>query len=454
MNALRWQVALPVTVVVVLAGIVVQSVILTGLRQQIVEELRLRLQNQASLLSSNTLTEGERMGSRDFALVAIQPDGTTRLPLRPWDPSDWMSSSGFSRIPGPEEFLDEPAVGHVFSEIPPNWRPVFKAGEHAALLISTASATRSYQSARVRFVLAEGLGALCIILVAFWSGTRLGQRIKGLTQKISLLSDPDASAIPRLRPVDELSALSNELEQAQANLLRTRSSVERLQKMRSEFLANVSHEVRTPLFALKGYLETLLDGGINDPAISRTFVEKANTHAERLDLLLKDLIEISRIESGDMKMSFRYFQLSELIREAYTSHLERASSKGHTLRIATTDVEVLGDRDRLLQGLSNLLENAIAYGPPGSEIVIGATDKGDKVSVFVSDTGPGIAPEHQTRVFERFYRVDPDRSREVGGTGLGLAIVKHIIEAHGAKVHLQSTLGHGSTFSFELAKGE
>jgi two-component system phosphate regulon sensor histidine kinase PhoR len=204
---------------------------------------------------------------------------------------------------------------------------------------------------------------------------------------------------------------------------------------------------------LKGYLETLLDGGIEDSRVNRSFVEKAQKHAQRLDALLKDLIEISRIETGEMKMSFRYFRLKDLLQPAYEAHLESAQLKGHSLELECPELEVLGDRDRLAQVLSNLIENAIAYSPQGSRIRI-AADEGEKiVRISVSDNGPGIPPEHQGRIFERFYRVDPDRSREAGGTGLGLAIVKHIIEAHGAKIMLESKLDVGSTFSFEVPKG-
>jgi two-component system phosphate regulon sensor histidine kinase PhoR len=206
------------------------------------------------------------------------------------------------------------------------------------------------------------------------------------------------------------------------------------------------------LFALKGYLETLLDGGVDDPSVNRNFLEKAQKNAQRLDALLKDLIEISRIESGDMKMSFRYFPLSDLLHAAHDAHLDAARGKGQDLRLRSLQCEVLGDRDRLLQVLTNLLENAIAYSPEGALIELGATDAKETILVSVSDNGPGIAPEHHGRVFERFYRVDPNRSRDAGGTGLGLAIVKHIVEAHNAKVMLESQLGIGSRFTFELKK--
>jgi two-component system phosphate regulon sensor histidine kinase PhoR len=217
-------------------------------------------------------------------------------------------------------------------------------------------------------------------------------------------------------------------------------------------MANVSHEVRTPLFSLKGFLETLLDGGIDDPEVNRPFLEKSLHHAQRIDNLLRDLIDISRIESGEMRMSFRYFALSSLLEQIQRDHADAAANRLQILRIEVDDpsVEVLGDRERLRQALSNLVENAMKYSPEKSTVTIGVERRADRVRLTVKDNGPGIAAEHVPRIFERFYRVDPDRSRELGGTGLGLAIVKHIVEAHGSEIEVTTQAGNGSAFSFQL----
>jgi two-component system phosphate regulon sensor histidine kinase PhoR len=236
------------------------------------------------------------------------------------------------------------------------------------------------------------------------------------------------------------------------------SDIERLNKLervRSEFLANVSHELRTPIFSIQGFLETLLDGAVDDPGVNKEFLEKAHKHASRLNALLNDLIDISRIESGDMKMSFRYFGIAEFVRQVVDELRPQAEKKQISLTFHSgveAAAQVYGDRDRLKQVLINLIDNGIKYTESGGSVRCSVEGDGDRCVVSVSDTGTGIPPEHTGRIFERFYRVDRDRSRQVGGTGLGLAIVKHIVEAHGSSVSVQSTVGKGSTFSFALKR--
>lgn len=452
MSSLRMRLTMPIALTAVAAAILVNLFVLAALRQKLIEDLSIRLERQTSLLSSLRLTAGERLQLRGIAIVALRPDGTQRLPFQPWEPSDWALLDFNGRIPPPEEFLGATAVGVRLPEVPGSWKELLLPDESAAVIISTRSTVVAYEEIRVRIILLTSAGFLAVALTAMFAGASFGRRIRALTRKITTLADDKAAVIGRARETDELNALSNEVEYAKTSLDRTKASIERLQKMRSAFLANVSHEVRTPLFAMKGYLETLLDGGIDDPAVNRTFVERAQLHVQRLDLLLRDLIEISRIESGDMKMSFRYFRLADLLDVAYRTHLDVAREKGQMLELESLDRSVLGDRDRLLQVLNNLLENAIAYTGSGSTIVLRATESEGSVRIAVSDNGPGISPEHHSRIFERFYRVDPDRSREAGGTGLGLAIVKHIIEAHGAKINIESSIANGATFYFELRK--
>jgi len=257
-----------------------------------------------------------------------------------------------------------------------------------------------------------------------------------------------------VRSRDELGALAESLNGMVAKLSEDITRLRKLERVRSEFLGNVSHELRTPIFAMQGMLETLAQGALEDPEVSRDFVDRALANTRRLNTLLGDLIEISRIESGEMKMSFRYFDLSEFLRTTIAELVPTARQKNIELAMVDTEEEIqgFGDKERLKQVMVNLVDNAIKYTPPGGRITVTCAEEGNGVRITVTDSGVGIPAEHLPRIFERFYRVDRERSREAGGTGLGLAIVKHIVEAHGSKVEIESEVGRGSTFSFSLRR--
>jgi two-component system phosphate regulon sensor histidine kinase PhoR len=236
---------------------------------------------------------------------------------------------------------------------------------------------------------------------------------------------------------------------------------QKLERVRSEFLGNVSHELRTPIFAVQGFIETLLDGAIDDPKVNRDFLERAHVQADRLNSLLNDLIDISRIESGEMRMSFRAFDIQPFLRD-FTSEMQPlAHAKNISLYFTGNilphhEVIVYADKERIKQVLINLVDNAIKYSESGTAIKIELLNNepdAKQVTVRVADNGIGIAPEHLPRLFERFYRVDKGRARSSpGGTGLGLAIVKHITEAHRGRISVSSELGKGSAFQFTLRK--
>lgn len=238
--------------------------------------------------------------------------------------------------------------------------------------------------------------------------------------------------------------------------LRTQNDIQNLKKLeqvRTEFLGNVSHELRTPIFAIQGFIETLLNGAINDSRVNKSFLEKANVHTQNLNNLLNDLIDISMIESGQMKMSFRYFNISEYLEQLINEFTPLAEEKGLELKLLPIkqNLQLFGDKNRLKQVLVNLIQNAIKYTEKGRvEIVV--VEEGKYGKITIRDTGLGIPEADIDRIFERFYRVDKGRSREVGGTGLGLAIVKHILEAHNSKIEVKSIYGLGSEFSFKLKK--
>ena len=234
------------------------------------------------------------------------------------------------------------------------------------------------------------------------------------------------------------------------------TELRRLERVRSEFVANVSHELRTPLTCIKGYLETLLDGALDDRAHARRFLEVAGTHAERLDRLIDDLLELSNIESGRVTLVPMRLDLGDVV-AGVVAMFERQTAQNHqTLEGAVPPgLAVRADRDRLVQILVNLVDNAVKFTPEGGRVRIEAeTGPEGRVAVRVRDTGIGIPSTELPRITERFYRVDKTRSREVGGTGLGLAIVKHLVQAHGGELHVESVLGHGTTVSFTLPAGD
>lgn len=302
-----------------------------------------------------------------------------------------------------------------------------------------------------------GGGGLALVLIAFvsyWTSSKLTTPLQRLARVAESVKKGDMEARFTPESKDEIGELSELLNDMLAKLREDVRQMRKLQTMRSQFLGNVSHELGTPIFAVQGYLETLLDGKVKDEKLQKSFIEKAYRQTQRLNNLLTDLIDISRIETGDMKMSIRYFELEEWLAKQISDLQATAQHHGITVNLVLqhAPLNVLGDRERLAQVLTNLVENAIKYNNPNGKVEVGYKDFVEEVEIYVSDTGRGIPEEHLGRIFERFYRVDKERSRAVGGTGLGLAIVKHIIEAHESHVHVRSQIGKGSTFSFRLKK--
>lgn len=223
---------------------------------------------------------------------------------------------------------------------------------------------------------------------------------------------------------------------------------------RKEFLQNLSHEIKTPIFAIQGYVDTLLNGAMDNPQVNRKFLENAARNVERMVLLVNDIDEITRLESGEQPLHKENFIIQDLIKEVFESFSLKASERSISCSIkkgCEYPVEVFADKKKITQVLVNLTENAIKYGRPGGTITAGVynTD-GRHVLTEITDDGIGIAEEHLPRIFERFYRTDKGRSRNVGGTGLGLAICKHIVEAHGQGIHVRSTPDVGTSIGFTL----
>jgi two-component system phosphate regulon sensor histidine kinase PhoR len=227
----------------------------------------------------------------------------------------------------------------------------------------------------------------------------------------------------------------------------------RLEKARRDFVANVSHELKTPITSIKGFVETLLDGAMQEPAHALSFLQIIAKHADRLNEIIDDLLSLSRIEqdSEQGKVALSPGSLKEVLQDAIQVCRERAAAKEIEIEFTCPDdLAAQINAPLLLQAVVNLLDNAVKYSPAARPVQVEARLELGEVLVLVRDQGPGIAPEHLPRLFERFYRVDPGRSRKVGGTGLGLAIVKHIAQSHGGYVTLQSAPGKGSTFFIHL----
>jgi two-component system, OmpR family, phosphate regulon sensor histidine kinase PhoR len=229
------------------------------------------------------------------------------------------------------------------------------------------------------------------------------------------------------------------------------------EQFRKEFLMNLAHELRTPIFTVQGYIDTLLQGAMEDPEVSRKFLSNASKGIDRLVRLTADLGEISKLESGRIPINQENFVIQDLISDVYEELSLNAKERNITLTFKKgTEGSLLvnADKQKIKQVLVNLIENAIKYGNENGTITAGCyVVDGNHIYVEISDNGPGIAEEHISRIFERFYRADRSRSRTIGGTGLGLAIVKHIIEAHGQTVNVRSKIGVGSSFGFTLDQG-
>ena len=230
------------------------------------------------------------------------------------------------------------------------------------------------------------------------------------------------------------------------------------EQFRREFLSNLSHEFKTPLFAMQGYLDALLDeDGLEDTEQALKFLKKAANNVDRMSYLIKDLDEISKLESGELPIRFSRFKINELIKEVFESEETKANKANIKLIFKekyNEPIFVNADRERIRQVLLNLVDNALKYGKPKGTTSVSLFTLHQQVLVEVTDDGAGIDEKNLPRLFERFYRTDASRSRQIAGSGLGLAIVKHIVEAHQQTINVRSTLGIGSTFGFTLEKAK
>jgi len=229
------------------------------------------------------------------------------------------------------------------------------------------------------------------------------------------------------------------------------TQIERLERVRQEFLSNISHELRTPLTSIMAFVETLEDGAIDDKDNNRRFLGVIRRNAERMHVLISDILELSSIESGNIALECKYVNVPNLVNEIFSSLASSAAARNISLNTEMENgARVFADPARLDQMLTNLIDNAIKFNRDNGRVTVRLVRREKTDVLFVVDSGEGISPEHLQRIFERFYRADRSRAREVGGTGLGLAIVKHLARLHGGEISVKSALGSGAAFSIEL----
>lgn len=308
-------------------------------------------------------------------------------------------------------------------------------------------------------------GVLILLLVFFTVYTvitiitkhrleRLSNNIKAIHERTFIQQQFDAIEIN-----DEIDELLSDTIKTSAKIEKEFERLFKLENYRKDFIGDISHELKTPIFAIQGFIEALIEGALADPNVNRKFLNKALKNVNRLTLLTSDLMEIAKLETGELKPLIRPFRLSEIIAEVYELLAYKAEEEAVVLKIndIDTNLKVLADRNQLRQVMVNLIENGIKYNKSGGSVTIGVFPyemKDLNIWVYVKDTGIGMDQKDIPRVTERFFRIDKSRSREKGGTGLGLAIVKHILESHGNQLRVTSEAGKGSVFSFSLKKAE
>ncbi len=304
-------------------------------------------------------------------------------------------------------------------------------------------------------VLAVLVFCIAFLVVQVRAERFIYRRIEQIYEDVSLLESTSLTSGPI---TTDLRTLNEEIEnfarakKIEIDTLRIR------EEYRKEFLGNVSHELKTPLFTVQGYIHTLLDGALDDKKVRRKYLNRAAKGVERLIYIIKDLDLITKLEVGDLHLEWETFDIVELIQNVFDLLEMKAAKKEISLVIDmeyTTPIYVRADKEKIQQVLTNLVVNSIKYGyPKGTTEVSVENLIKNKVIIRVTDNGEGIAEQHLTRLFERFYRVDKSGSRKEGGSGLGLAIVKHIIEAHNEKIYVESDVDVGSEFSFTLEKAK
>ena len=341
--------------------------------------------------------------------------------------------------------------------------PVASGGSAIRIAFPLSEINRQIEQIRRKILVSTSLAFVPAILVAAILARFISRRLAGIMSHAGELArgnfrarlpNTDSSEFGQL--AHTLNETAENLQQTVAQLQHEHAELEKLERIRKDFVINVSHELRTPLASIQGYTETLIDGAIADPDHNMRFLAIIRHNAERLARLTEDLLTLSRIEQKRQKFEFDLHPVNALIHDAVEliEPIARKSLLQVVEEPAPDDAFVWCDSEAVSQILSNLMDNAIKYTPAGGTITVGARPQGSVVEFFVRDTGAGIPEEELPRLFERFYRVDKARSRELGGTGLGLSIVKHLVAAHNGTARVESRVHEGSIFFFTLPVDE
>ena len=328
-----------------------------------------------------------------------------------------------------------------------------------AVVLTAFLALATYLSSKGLLVALLLVFVSCFLLVYFSYEALVFREVKNVYSSLEKIKKQDFKKVESKSTfsTDPLKKIKDDILLIAAQKQQEIDELKRLQMMRGEFLADVSHELKTPIFTAQGFIHTLLDGAMDDPAVRDKFLQKAGKSLDALDVLVQDLISISQLEKGVVKMQKRNFDATALVREVFEQLELVAAARGITLHLdAAPDHQIIlfADPNRMRQVFINLVDNAIKYGRQGGNIWVSFTEGRKKYTVTVKDDGKGIAEEHINRIFERFYRADKSRSRDTTSTGLGLAICKHIVEAHRSFIAVKSELGKGTTLQFKLLKAK
>ena len=341
-------------------------------------------------------------------------------------------------------------------------KKTYKYALWSALYLTVFS---TFLSTLIYFLLFKSLGLLSYIVfslvififsffvIQFRAEHFIYQRIKKLYEDISFL---DVNDLKRKKITTDVEALTKTVQEFIEGKSEEIADLTQRDSFRRDFLGNVAHELKTPLFTVQGYILTLIEGAADDKEIRTKYLERASKGVERLTSIVKDLDMIAKLETEGMKMNIETFNILEMIQNVFDLFEMKAKKRGIKLKLDKTyefPFFVKGDIERIEQVIINLVVNSIKYGKIDGITTVSIENYNSKKFIIkINDNGEGIKQEHISRLFERFYRVDQSRSREQGGSGLGLSIVKHIIEAHGETILLKSKYGSGSEFSFTLQK--